>query len=66
MWWLLTDIKFNYTPLGNWFLFASTGYTHFFYKNKVYKNIRLRFAQILGAKNFKNHVGGSKKVSKSS
>ena len=40
--------------------------TDFFYKNKVYKNIRLRFAQILGSKNFKNHVRGSKKVSKSS
>ena len=34
--------------------------THFFYKNKVYNNIRLKFSQILGLKNFKSRVRGFK------
>ena len=33
---------------------------------KVYKNIRLRFAQILGSKKIKHHIRGSKKVCNSS
>ena len=59
----LFPVKFNRIPPNEHF--SINPYTLFFIR-KVYKNIRLRFAQILGAKNFKNHVRGSKKVCKSS
>ena len=36
--------------------------THFFYKNKVYKNIRLRFARTLVSKNLKTKSEVPKKL----